>query len=279
MSTSSADPMLPTPYRVQRVRHEIRDTFTLELEPVDGDEIPPFAGGQFNMLYVFGAGEIPISISGNPEHPRSLVHTTRAVGTVSRAMQRLRQGDMLGVRGPFGSHWPIEQAAGRDIVIAAGGLGLAPLRSIMYQVIARREQFGNVTLLYGARTPEDLLYRRELEHWRARLDLDVSVTVDRAPGKWRGSVGVVTKLIPRTSFDPGKAIVFVCGPELMMRFTAAGFLAQGVGVEQIYVSLERNMKCAVGFCGHCQYRPYFVCRDGPVFQYSRVQHLLVREEI
>lgn len=279
MSTSFPDPMLPTPYRIQRVRHEIRETFTLELEPEDGSAIPPFASGQFNMLYVFGVGEIPISISGDPAHPRPLIHTTRAVGTVSRAMQELKRGDMLGVRGPFGSHWPIEQAVGKDVVIAAGGIGLAPLRSIMYQLIARREQFGRVILLYGARTPEDLLYRRELEYWRGRLDLDVLVTVDRASGDWRGSVGVVTKLIPRAPFDPGKTMAFVCGPEIMMRFTAAGLLAQGVAAEQISISMERNMKCAVGFCGHCQYRPYFVCRDGPVFSYSQVQHLLTKEEI
>lgn len=279
MSATFTDPMLPTPYRVQRVHHEIRDTFTLELEPGDGNDIPPFASGQFNMLYVFGVGEIPISISGDPAHSGSLIHTTRAAGTVSRAMQHLKRGDMLGVRGPFGSHWPIERAIGKDVVIAAGGIGLAPLRSTMYQLIARREQFGRVILLYGARTPDDILYRRELERWRARLDLDVSVTVDRATSEWRGSVGVVTKLIPRAPFDPGKTMAFVCGPEIMMRFTAAGLLAQGIGAEQISVSMERNMKCAVGFCGHCQYQPYFVCRDGPVFSYSHVQHLLTQREI
>lgn len=279
MSATFFDPMVPRPYRVQRVRHEIRDTFTLELEPEDGSDIPPFASGQFNMLYTFGVGEIPISISGDPAHPRPLLHTIRAAGTVSRAMQHLKRGDMLGVRGPFGSHWPIERAEELDVVIAAGGLGLAPLRSTMYQLIARRERFGRVILLYGARTPEDLLYRRELEHWRARFDLDVFVTVDRATSKWRGSVGVVTKLIPRAPFDPDKTVAFVCGPEVMMRFTAAGLLAQGVGAERISVSLERNMKCAVGFCGHCQYRPYFVCRDGPVFSYGHVQRLLTEEEI
>ena len=240
---------------------------------------PPFATGQFNMLYVFGVGEIPISISGDPAKPAPLIHTTRAAGSVSRAMQALKQGDVLGVRGPFGSHWPIEQAIGKDIIVAAGGIGLAPLRSTMYQILARREQYSQVILLYGARTPTDILYRQELEHWRARLDLDVFVTVDRAPSEWRGSVGVVTKLISRATFDPGKAMAFVCGPEIMMRFTAAGLEARGIPAEQISVSMERNMKCALGFCGHCQYRPYFVCRDGPVFRYSQVQHLLTKEEI
>lgn len=279
MSAPPSDPMQPTPYRVQRVRHEIRDTFTLALEPTDGSDIPPFATGQFNMLYLFGVGEIPISISGDPARPRPLLHTTRAVGTVSRAMQQLKRGDMLGVRGPFGSHWPLEQALGKDVVIAAGGIGLAPLRSTMYTLLAHRQQYGRVILLYGARTPADILYRHELERWRGRLDLDVALTVDHASDQWRGSVGVVTTLLTRAPINPTHAIAFVCGPEVMMRFTAAGLVAAGVAEEQIYLSMERNMKCAVGFCGHCQYQAAFVCRDGPVFQYSRVRQLLPREEI
>lgn len=279
MSVTSSDPMLPKLYRIQRVRHEILDTFTLELEPDDDSAIPPFATGQFNMLYVFGVGEIPISISGDPDKPRPLIHTTRAVGIVSRALQQLKPGDTLGVRGPFGCPWPIEQGIGKDVVIAAGGIGLAPLRSTVYQLITRREQYGRVVLLYGAKAPEDILYRRELKHWRGQLDLDVYVTVDHATNEWHGSVGVVTKLIPHAPFDPSKTIAFVCGPEIMMRFTAAGLEARGVTAERIYVSMERNMKCAIGFCGHCQYQPYFVCRDGPVFQYSRVQHLLTKGEI
>jgi NAD(P)H-flavin reductase len=279
MSATLLDPMLPSPYRVQRVRHEVPDTFTLELEPEDGSDVPSFASGQFNMLYVFGVGEIPISISGDPAMPRPLVHTTRAVGTVSRAMRALKPGNVIGVRGPFGSSWPIQQAVGKDVVIVAGGIGLAPLRSTMYQITAEREKYGKVVLLYGARTPADILYRRELEHWRAHLDLEVYVTVDQATGTWRGSVGVVTKLIPRSSFDPLNTIALVCGPEVMMRFTAAELEKRGVAAERIYVSMERNMKCAVGLCGHCQYGPQFVCKDGPVFQYSCVQRLLVKGEI
>lgn len=279
MSAPISDPMLPTLYRVQRVCQEIAETFTLELEPADGSDIPAFASGQFNMLYIFGVGEIPISISGDLVRPRPLVHTIRAVGAISRALQRLKPGEMLGVRGPFGSHWPVDQAVGRDVVIAAGGIGLAPLRSTVYQLLTRREQYGRVIVLYGARTPEDILYRHELEHWRGQLNMDVLVTVDRATSTWRGSVGVITKLIPSAPFDPNQTIAFLCGPEIMMRFTAAGLEARGVSAAQIFVSLERNMKCAVGFCGHCQYRPYFVCRDGPVFQYTRVRELLTRREI
>ncbi len=273
------DPMLPQPYRVQHVRHEIPDTFTLELEPAAGGDVPPFATGQFNMLYVFGVGEIPISISGDPARRKPLVHTTRAVGTVSRAMRALKPDDVIGVRGPFGSHWPIERAEKKDIVIAAGGIGLAPLRSVMYHVISQREKYNKAVLLYGARTPADILYRRELQHWRTHFDLDVYVTVDRATGSWRGSVGVVTQLIPRAPFDPRNTVAMVCGPEIMMRFTAAELEKRGVATENIFVSMERNMKCAVGFCGHCQYGPHFICKDGPVFQYSQIQGLLTKREV
>jgi NAD(P)H-flavin reductase len=273
------DPMLPRLYRIQHVHQEIPRTFTLELVPEDGDVIPPFHLGQFNMLSVFGMGEIPLSISGDPARPHLLVHTIRAVGSVSRALQRLKKGEVLGVRGPFGSHWPLEQATGKDLIIAAGGLGLAPLRSVMYQVLAQRARYGKVIVLYGTRTPADILYRRELEHWRGRLDLEVSVTVDRAPDDWRGSVGVVTRLIARASFDPTRTVAFVCGPEIMMRFTASSLIACGVAEDQMYLSLERNMKCALGFCGHCQYREYFVCRDGPIFPYRGIRELLREEEI
>lgn len=279
MIANIPDPMLPQLYRVQRVRREIPDTFTLELDPEEGVDIPPFASGQFNMLYVFGVGEIPISISGDPARRRPLVHTTRAVGTVSKAMRELKPEDVIGVRGPFGSHWPIERALGKDVVIVAGGIGLAPLRSAMYQVIAQREKYGKVVLLYGARTPEDILYRREVEHWRAHFDLEVYVTVDNATGKWRGSVGVVTRLIPRAPFDPLNTVAMICGPEIMMRFTAAELQKRGVATDNIFVSMERNMKCAIGLCGHCQYGPHFVCKDGPVFQYNYVQGLLTKWEI
>ncbi len=279
MTVPLLDPMVPQRYRIQRVQREIPDTFSLELEPVDGAEIPQFATGQFNMLYIFGVGEIPISISGDPDKRRPLVHTTRAVGTVSKAMRDLKPDDIIGVRGPFGSSWPIKEAEGKDIVIAAGGIGLAPLRSVMYHIISHREKYGKAVLLYGARTPADILYRRELEHWRAHFDLEVYVTVDRATGAWRGSVGVVTQLIPRAPFDPQNTVAMVCGPEIMMRFTVAELEKRGVVPGNIYVSMERNMKCAIGMCGHCQYGPNFVCKDGPVFAYKRIQGLLTKWEI
>jgi len=273
------DPMLSYPYRIERVLKETYDTFTLELEPRDAAGAMSFVPGQFNMLYVFGVGEVPISISGDPTKQKTLVHTTRAVGTVTKAMQKLARGVLLGVRGPFGTHWPVEEARGRDVVIVAGGIGLAPLRPSVYQILSQRDNYAKLVLLYGARTPEDLLYRREIDQWNRRSDIKVDVTVDRATGAWRGNVGVVTTLIPKATFDPSNTIAMVCGPEVMIRFTVVDLQRHGVKTENIYISMERNMKCGFGFCGHCQFGPFFVCKDGPVFRYDRVKDFIGKGEI
>jgi NAD(P)H-flavin reductase len=275
----AADPMAPEAHYVRRLIRETADTFTLELQAADGARKSRFVPGQFNMLYVFGVGEIPISISGDPARPKTLLHTTREVGPVTRAMRKLNPGDVIGVRGPFGSHWPVMEAEGNDVVIVSGGIGLAPLRPALYQLLASREKYGRVVLLYGARTPADILYRRELEQWRARLDLEVYATVDRAMSGWRGNVGVVTALIHRAPFDPLNTVALVCGPEIMMRFTVQELQKRGVAPSAIYLSMERNMKCAVGFCGHCQFGPVFVCKDGPVFRYEGIKDWLVKWEV
>ncbi len=272
MVSKMTNPMQPVWCRVVERRQENDDTFTLTLTPPGGTD--GFAAGQFNMLYLFGVGEIPISISGDPAESDTLVHTTRRVGTVTRAMGKLKTGDLLGVRGPFGAAWPIEEARGHDVLLVAGGIGLAPLRPALYQLLAQRDDFGRIVLLYGARTQEDLLYRPELEQWRGRFDLEIFVTVDRATGDWHGNVGVVTTLIPHAPFNPGTSIAMVCGPEVMMRFTVQALRKRGVNADRIYLSLERNMKCAVGACGHCQFGPFFICRDGPVFRYDRVEPFL-----
>ena len=271
-------PMVPRPWRVVRVRRETPDTKTLELEPAEPLNFA-FRPGQFNMLYVFGVGEVPISISGDPQNPQGLVHTVRAVGAVTRALCSLKRGDVVGVRGPFGSAWPVDEAEGSDVVIVAGGIGLAPLRPALYRVLANRGKYGNVALLYGARTPQDLLYRRELERWRGRFDLQVEVTVDAAGEGWYGHVGVVTKLIPRAEFDPDEAVALVCGPEIMMRFAVKALHERGVSLDNIYISMERNMKCAVGFCGHCQFGPQFICKDGPVFRFREIEGFFRVREI
>ena len=277
MIAATPSPMAPRPCHVRRIVREAHDTFTLELDA--GGDARGFKPGQFNMLYVFGVGEVPISVSGDSGERRSLRHTVREVGAVSRAMGRLRRGASVGVRGPYGEPWPLERAAGRDVVAVAGGIGLAPLRSAVYEIVSHRRDFGSVVLLYGARSPEDILFRRELERWRESAGVEVSVTVDHAIGAWPGHVGVVTTLIPRAPFDPGNAVALVCGPEVMMRFTAEGLRKRGVPAERVFVSLERNMKCAVGFCGHCQFGPSFVCKDGPVFAYDRVKRLMELREI
>ncbi len=271
--------MLPIPYRIQSVRAEIQDTFTLRLEPVSGAPVMAFAPGQFNMLYVFGVGEVPISISGDPAKLDALLHTTRAVGTVTRAMGQLKRGGVLGVRGPFGTQWPLAEKAGQDVVIVAGGLGLAPLRPALYRLLAERAKYRRVVLLYGARSPEEILFPAELERWRGKFDVDVQVTVDRATPSWRGHVGVVTTFISRAPFDPANVLALVCGPEVMMRFALMELNHRGVASNRTYISMERNMKCAVGFCGHCQFGPTFICRDGPVFRFDRIEALFRTPEI
>ena len=276
---SLSDPMLPRPWRICRAVKETSDTFTLELIPEPGAPVSPFAPGQFNMLHVPAVGEVPISISGDPTYPHTLIHTTRVVGAVTKAMGGLRRGDALGIRGPFGSAWPVAEAEGNDVLFVAGGIGLAPLRPALYKVLSRRERYGRVVLLYGSRTPEDLLFRRQLREWRADFDLEIHVTVDRATGDWRGNVGIVTSLIPRVPFDPYHTVAMICGPEVMIRFTAMELERRGVDADHAYVSLERNMKCAIGLCGHCQFGPFFVCKDGPVFPYAKVAELMKIREV
>jgi len=275
----TADPMVP---RIMQVRKRTRDlpgTVTLEMEPADDAPLPRYRPGQFTMMYVFGVGEIPVSISGDASDATRLVQTVRSVGAVSEAITRLQPGDVLGLRGPFGTAWPTEELAGQDVIVVAGGLGLAPLRPSIYHLLANRAQFGKVVLLYGTRSPDEILYRRQLETWRKRLDLQLEVTVDHAGGDWRGNVGVVTRLIPRLAIDTHHATALVCGPEVMMRFAGAALHDIGMPEDAIWVSIERNMKCAVGLCGHCQFAGMFACKDGAVVRYDRVRRLMALKEI
>lgn len=278
-AVGASQPMSPELYRVRRFSKETYDTFTLELEPKKGGRPLSFAPGQFNMLYAFGVGEAPISISGDPGKAQSLVHTVREVGTVTTALGKLESGDALGLRGPFGKGWPVEEAVGGDVLLVAGGIGLAPVRPVLYHLLTHRERYGRIILLYGARTPEDLLYQRELVEWRGRFDLAVEVTVDSATGDWQGNVGVVTTLIPQAQFDPQNTVAMVCGPEVMMRFTILELREAGLEREAIFISMERNMKCGIGLCGHCQLGPLFVCQDGPVFRYDQVEPFFGKREV
>jgi len=273
------DPMVPQPYLVRQVTKETPDTFTLTLEPegrADGNHFQP---GQFSMLWVFGAGELPISISGDPSKDGRLTYTVRSVGEATHALVSRTAGDAIGVRGPFGKGWPIGAARGRDVVVVAGGIGLAPLRPVIYEVLRNRQHYGRLVVLYGARSPRELLYRKELAVWARQPDTQVLVTVDYGGLGWHGHVGVVTTLFKYARLQGARSVAMVCGPEIMMRFVTRELEAHGLARHDIYLSMERNMKCAVGFCGHCQYGPHFICRDGPVFGYEEMRPLLEKYEL
>jgi len=268
----------PAPWRVTASRRESADTVTLELEPPAGAMFA-FRPGQFNMLGAFGTGYVPISISGDPAAGGPVLHTIRDVGMATRALCALEPGDRVGVRGPYGTCWPLEDAEGGDVVIIAGGIGLPPVRPAIYHVLANRGRYQRMTVLYGARTPGDLLFTDELGDWRGRFDCDVQVTVDAAASGWRGDVGVVPDLIATARFDPAAATAFMVGPEIMMRFTVRALRSAGVPEDRIFLSMERNMQCAVAMCGHCQLGPFLVCRDGPVFCHRQLAPWLRLREV
>jgi NAD(P)H-flavin reductase len=267
--------LTPLPFVVADRERNTADTWTLTLEPLAGNA-PTVAPGQFMMIYAFGIGEVPISVSGPPDRPGPVVVTVRAVGAVTNAVCASEPGAVLGLRGPFGNAWPIDGAKGDDVVVVAGGIGLAPLRPVLLRALERRSDFGAVRLLYGARTPDDLLYPGELARWRDQIDVDI--TVDTAGANWTGRVGVVPQLIAGARFRSGETTAFVCGPEIMMRFTIHALLEREVPPERIHVSMERHMQCGVGLCGHCQLGPTLICRDGPVYSYAELAPWLeVRE--
>jgi NAD(P)H-flavin reductase len=269
--------MVPRRYRVRQRWHESPDTVTMSLESLDGIDVS-YEPGQFNMLYSFGVGEVPVSMSGHHRRGRPLLHTIRLVGAVSTALGQAKRGEVIGVRGPFGTGWGVEDAEGADLVLVAGGIGLAPLRSALHHALSRRRRFGRVVLLVGARAAGEIVFRRELDRLAGRPDVDVEVTVDRAGPGWRGNVGVVTQLIRRAPFHAANALALVCGPEVMMRFTALDLLGRGMPPERIRISLERNMQCAIGWCGHCQLGPEFVCKEGPVRSWAEAAPLLSVKE-
>ena len=268
-STEQPSPgaLTPLPFVVAEREQNTADTWTLTLEPAAGDGVS-VAPGQFMMVYAFGIGEVPISVSGPPSRPGPVVLTVRAVGAVSNAICGSQPGTVLGLRGPLGNSWPIEAAAG-DVVVIAGGIGLAPLRPALLHVLDHRDDYGEAVLLYGARTPGDLLYTEQLGEWRHAIDVDV--TVDSAGGDWAGRVGVVPKLVAGAGFRPEETTAFVCGPEIMMHFANQALLERGVAPDRIYMSMERHMQCGVGLCGHCQLGPTLICRDGPVYSYAELE--------
>jgi NAD(P)H-flavin reductase len=275
----AADPMLPVSYRVAATWQETHDSVSLRMEPVAAG-LPAFSPGQFTMLYKPGVGEVAISVSGDPvARDGSLTQTIRDVGAVSRALCRTPPGGLVGVRGPFGTSWDLDTSAGHDLVIIAGGIGLAPLRPVILGALARRADFGRVVLIAGARDPGEFLYRRQLADWAADARLEVHLTVDAPAEGWEGQVGFVTEPLARLSLDPGRTTAFLCGPEPMLRFAAESLLDKRVSPASVQISLERNMQCGVGLCGHCQLGPLLLCRDGPVVDYARTRDLLATREL
>jgi NAD(P)H-flavin reductase len=277
MTTLLAKPLAANPWvahsaRMIDIRHEAPNVATYDLAFDDSALAAGyrFAPGQFNMLYVPGFGESAISISSDPSRREYLSHTIRVAGNVTQAIARRRVGDRIALRGPFGSSWPMEACRGQDIVFACGGIGLAPLRPAIYEVMRHRGDYGRVILLYGARTPSGLLYTSEYDAWRAN-DIEIEVTVDIGEADWNGHVGVVPLLFYQHRLQADRTTMMSCGPEIMMRFVVFEALARKIRPENIFVSMERNMSCAMGFCGHCQIGPFFVCKDGPVFDYRKAE--------
>lgn len=252
-----------TTYRLQLVDEEARRRFR-------------FKAGQFNMVYLFGIGEVAISIVSDPDEPERLDHTIRAVGRTTKAIADLQPGETLGIRGPFGEGWPLEEAKGRNVVIVTGGLGCAPVVGAIEFIFKRRNQYGAVKILHGVKTPHDLLYRERFDAWRGFPDTEVLLTSDQPDKTWRYHVGVVTELFEQVSIDPAKSTVLMCGPEIMMRLGVPILMRRGIPATAMYVSLERHMECGIGLCGHCQMGPYFLCKDGPVMRYDRVEQWLGR---
>ncbi|MDP1646422.1 MAG: FAD/NAD(P)-binding protein [Thiobacillus sp.] len=249
-------------------------TLQLRLDDAAAQAAYRFAPGQFNMLYLYGVGEVPISIMSDPEERDGISHTIRAVGRVTQGLAALKPGDRVGLRGPFGRGWPLQEMGGRDVVLVTGGLGCAPAVSVIHYVLRRRERFGKLVIIQGVKHADDLIWREQYDRWAKLPDTQVLVAADEGAALWPWHVGRVTELFGLARFNPARAVAMMCGPEGMMRVTAEHLLTRGLPESSLYLSMERNMQCAVGRCGHCQFGGAFVCRDGPVFNWGEVKALL-----
>jgi NAD(P)H-flavin reductase len=265
--------LIPCPAEIVEKRPETRGIYTFRLRVRDEAKRAAFRfrPGQFNMVYAFGAGEVPISIASDPDDADGLDHTVRVVGNVTGVLDRLKAGDTVGLRGPYGSWWPLEEARGRDVIVITGGLGCAPVASVISYVIRRRGSFGALKILHGIKAPSDLVYRRQFQAWATHPNTEVHLTTDQPDRGWRHHSGVVTTLLRRVTIDPARSTVMMCGPQGMMRAASRELFERGVPEENVYVSIERNMKCAVGLCGHCQLGSEYVCKTGPVFRFDRIR--------
>jgi len=267
------NPYLPREAEIIRRSEESPNTVSLLLRLTDGQPYD-FAPGQFNMLYLYGCGEVAISVVSDTEDDGLLMHTIRALGRITRGLTALKPGSRIGLRGPFGRGWPMTEAEGRDVVIVTGGLGCAPSVSVIHYILSRRERYGRLSILQGVKHTDDLIWRAQYDAWSALPDVQVLLAADVAEPGWHGHVGLVTTLFDRLHLTADRTVAMLCGPEVMMRAGAEGLQALGLNADSIHLSMERNMQCAVGHCGHCQIGAHFVCRNGPVFRWPEVRSLL-----
>ena len=272
-----SDLNLHLPYEAEIISRvqECDNVFSLHLRFTDPDIQAKyqFAPGQFNMLYLYGVGEVPISIISDPEEEFLFGHSIRVVGRVTQGLAALNKGDRVGIRGPYGSQWPLSQAIGHDVVLVTGGLGCAPAVSVIHYIMRRREQFGRLVILQGVKHEKDLIWREQYNQWSTMPNTQVLLAADVAGPKWPWLVGRVITLLDQAEFDHNNCICMMCGPEIMMRFTINNLLERSIQKDQIWLSMERNMQCAVGLCGHCQYGSQYVCKDGPIFNYPVIEKL------
>jgi sulfhydrogenase subunit gamma (sulfur reductase) len=264
---------MPVPARISKIisLNDLNKVFTIELP--DGMSLG-HKPGQFVEVSIFGVGEAPISVTSSPSRSNGTFELcARKVGDVTSALHNMKAGDTVGIRGPFGRGFPVEKFRGKDILFAPGGLGLPPLRSLINQVLDERAHFGRVIILYGSRNPDELLFKGELEEWGGRKDVELHLTVDKGDESWKGHVGVITTLFKDISIYPRNTIGVTVGPPIMYRFVLMEFLGKGLSEGNIYLSLERRMKCGIGKCGHCQINNIYSCQSGPVFPYSEIKGL------
>ena len=273
---SLGNPLLPEPAEIVEKRSYGPTIHAYRLRLVAPDARPrfDFVPGQFNMVYVPGVGEVAISISSDPDD-ETLEHTIRIVGRTTRVIDGLGPGDVLGLRGPYGTSWPLQEARWKDVVVVTGGVGCAPVTGAIDYMFRRRANYGRITIVHGVKKPSDLIHRVRFESWRRQVDARVLLTTDEPDRAWRDRSGVVTELFDEIEFDPSRTVLFMCGPEIMMHYAIHNLHQRGLSTDRIFLSLERNMKCAVGLCGHCQLGPEFVCKDGPIFRLTRVERLLL----
>jgi len=270
-----ANPYLPYEAIILERIEEAPSLFTLRIKLTDDalQDAYEFAPGQFNMLYLYGVGEVPISIVNDPDDSHVIDHTIRVVGRVTRGMNQLKAGDRIGLRGPYGHGWPVDAAKNKDIVIITGGLGCAPVVSVINYIEQRRDEYGHLNIVQGVKHTADFIWKQRYDKWRELNDTNVLLAADMGQPLWPFHIGPVTELFDQLQFNPQNTVAMMCGPEGLMRVACKHMLEHQVNAAQIYLSMERNMQCAVGHCGHCQYGSEFICKDGPVFSYDRIRTL------